>query len=92
MAISNKFDFSIDWLEFTYRATECPNGFGVFENFQKDFPEIMRDWEINPDQVTLLGKGRNFYNVVFSFSDQYTVCYHSEKKSMGSSNKAIAAS
>lgn len=78
-----KFDFSIDWLEFTYRAPECPNGFGVFENFQKDFPEIMQDWERNADQVVLLGKGRNFYNTVFCFSDDYSVCYHSEKRNMG---------
>lgn len=78
-----KFDFSIDWLEFTYRAPECLNGFGVFENFQKDFPEIMKDWEVNADQVVLLDKGRNFYNTVFCFSDDYSVCYHSEKRNMG---------
>ena len=78
-----KFDFSIDWLEFTYRAPECPNGFGVFENFQKDFPEIMHDWVINADQVVMLAKGRNFYNTVYSFSDDYTICYHSDKRQMG---------
>lgn len=78
-----KFDFSIDWLEFTYRAPECLNGLGVFENFQKDFPEIVKDWEINADQVVLLAKGRNFYNTVYSFSDDYTVCYHSDRRNMG---------
>lgn len=81
--MSRTFDFSIDWLEFTYRAPEVPNGLDVFENFQKDFPEIVKDWEVNADQVTLLGKGRNFYNTVFCFSDEYTVCYHTDKRNMG---------
>lgn len=90
-----KFDFSIDWLEFTYKVplqftpkeesegVQTLNGMDVFENFKKDFPEIMKDWEINTDQVVLLAKGRNFYNTVYSFSDDYTVCYHSDKRQMG---------
>lgn len=81
--MSRTFDFSIDWLEFTYRAPKVLNGLDVFENFKKDFPEIVKDWEENADQVTLLGKGRNFYNTVFMFSDDYSVCYHTEKRNMG---------
>lgn len=79
-----KFDFTVDWLEFTYRAPEeCDNGFEVFEKFKADFPEIVLDWQMNADQVVILDKGRNFYDSVFAFSDVYTVCYHTVKDKMG---------
>ena len=81
----NKFDFTIDWLEFTYRAPEgeCSTGEEVFNKFREVFPEIDLDWEKNADMVYLLGHGRNFYNTVFCFSDDYTISYHSEKDKMG---------
>lgn len=80
-----KFDFTIDWLEFTYRAPEgeCSTGEEVFIKFREVFPEFDHDWEKNADMVYLLGHGRNFYNTVFCFSDDYTVSYHSEKDKMG---------
>ena len=79
-----KFDFTVDWLEFTYRAPEeCESGEEVFKMFKAAFPEIVLDWERNADQVVILDKGRNFYDSVFAFSDVYTVCYHTVKDKMG---------
>lgn len=78
-----KFDFTIDWLEFTYRAPECENGVEIFGKFREVFPEFDRDWTINADQIFLLGHSRNFYNTVLMVSDDYSVSYHSEKTKMG---------
>lgn len=81
--MAERFGFIIDWLEFTYRAPECETGEDVFNKFREDFPEFELDWQKNADQCYLLGHGRNFYDTVFCFSDEYTVSYHSIKDKMG---------
>lgn len=77
--MTQKVDFLVDWLEFTYLVPEDAGGLTVWENFMEDFPEFAN----NQCEMVMDSRGRNGYTHCFMFCDEYTVLYNPDEQRMG---------
>ena len=77
--MTQKVDFLVDWLEFTYLCPENAGGLSVWDNFLAEFPEF----ENHQDDYVLANKGRHGYTHCFMFCDEYTVLYNPDIQEMG---------
>lgn len=74
-----KFDFIVDWLEFTYKVPEGCNGMSVWNNFLADFPEFEeRLSDMVPREKGLFG-----YTDVLMYYDELMIGFNPEHPEFG---------
>lgn len=77
--MSKRFDFIVDWLEFTYLVPDGLNGLSPWQNFLADFPEFAdRMMDFVPRQKGLFG-----YTDVLQYYDELMIGYNHEHPEFG---------
>lgn len=75
----SKFDFFVDWLEFTYLTPDGAGGLSVWDNFLSEFPEFE---ERLPDMVRR-EKGLMGYTDVLQYYDECMIGYNPDHPEFG---------